>query len=288
MRQLTETVPATDHRARFRDLVFSETGIRMPANKDHLIVSRLRRRRLEGGFTGLDDYFAHLFGDGALEDEWPLIIDRITTNKTDFFREPAHYDFLANRVIPDAMRGARPGRTCRFRLWSAASSTGAEAYSAAMVLADAAGTDARLDWAILGTDISTRVLEEATRAIYPSDQLAPVPQDLRARYTMPGRGATESSGMARIVPELRRRVRFAELNLIDPPYPVSHGLDVIMLRNVLIYFTERQQQQVVTEILGHLAVGGWFLVGHAESMIVQDHRLEQVAPATFRRKATGQ
>ena len=284
MRPLTRSAPQTDYRARFRDLVFSETGIRMPANKDHLIVTRLRRRLLEGGFSDLDDYFEHLFDGGALHDEWPLIIDKITTNKTDFFREPAHYELLAKRVIPEAMRASERRHPCRFRLWSAASSTGAEAYSAAMILAEAAGTDGQLDWTILGTDISTRVLDEAMRAIYPCDQLDPVPQDLRARYTMPGRGTKGGTGVARIVPELRRRVRFGELNLIDPPYPVSHGLDVIMLRNVLIYFTEAQQQQVIANIVGHLAIGGWFFVGHAESMIVQDHKLAQIAPATFRRK----
>ncbi|EPX78650.1 CheR family methyltransferase [Salipiger mucosus] len=272
-----------DLRGRFRDLIYAETGIRMPANKDHLLASRLQRRLLEGGFRDLDDYLAHLFSGGALNDEWKLIVDKVTTNKTDFFREPAHFDILARKVIPEALNRTRPGAACRFRLWSAASSTGAEAWSAAMVLADAALADARLDWAILGTDISSTVLEQATRAIYPSMQMAPVPPDMRSRYVMMGRGRSAGEDV-RIVPELRRRARFAELNLIDPPFPVAHNLDAIFLRNVLIYFDAAQQARVVSDVVNHLRVGGWFFVGHAESMIVDDPRLKQHAPAAFRRQ----
>ncbi|MCB1340880.1 MAG: chemotaxis protein CheR [Pseudooceanicola sp.] len=278
---------APDYRQRFRSLIFSETGIRMPESKDHLIVSRLRRRLIEGGFRNLDDYFAHLFEEGALDDEWEAIVDQITTNKTDFFREPVHFDLLARRLIPETLARTRPGLPCRFRLWSAAASTGAEAYTAAMVLATAALADARLDWTILGTDISKGVLETAERAIYDSRELAPVPSDMLARYTMTGR-SRGAAGQSRIVPELRRRTRFAVLNLIAPPFPVSHGLDAIFLRNVLIYFDDDQQARVVSDVAGHLRPGGWFFVGHAESMVVQDPRLDQIAPAVFRmREARG-
>ncbi|MBE9636324.1 CheR family methyltransferase [Salipiger mangrovisoli] len=271
------------HHRRFRELIFRETGIRMPDSKNHLVASRLRKRLIHHRFQTLDEYLGLLFDSGGLQEEWPEIIDLITTNKTDFFREKAHFDLLVRRVIPEAFARAGPGRSIRFRLWSAASSTGAEAYTAAMLLAEAARADARLDWAILGTDISTGVLAEATRAIYPRRDVAPVPPELLARYLMTGRGG-EGSGQVRIVPELRRRVRFAELNLIEPPYPVSHGLDAIFLRNVLIYFDGDRQQQVISDVIAHLRAGGWLFVGHAESMIVQDRRLEQIAPAAFRRK----
>jgi chemotaxis protein methyltransferase CheR len=280
------TLTAPDHRQRLRDLIYRETGIMMPANKDHLLVSRLRRRLIEGGFRDFDAYLVHLFEAGGLRDDWELIVDQVTTNKTDFFREPRHFEILRERVVAEALARARPGAASKFRLWSAAASTGAEAYTAAMVLAEAALADPRLDWAILGTDISPAVLEQASRAIYPIAQLDPVPQAMRTRYVMTGRGGS-GAGQGRIVPELRRRTGFAELNLIDPPFSVSRNLDAIFLRNVLIYFDNDRQTRVISDVVDHLRPGGWFFVGHAESMIVEDPRLEQVAPAAFRRREGG-
>jgi len=270
---------------RFREVIFRETGIKMPETKEHLIAARLRRRLIAGNFRDLDAYLAFLFEEGGLRDEWPDILDLITTNKTDFFREAAHFDILSQRILPAALRAARPGGTVRFRFWSAAASTGAEAYTAAMLLADAVAADARLDWMILGTDISPGVVDQAGRAVYSRKEVAPVPVEMRSRYLMsgrPGRGTAQF----RIVPELRRRVRFAEMNLIDPPYPVASGLDVIFLRNVLIYFDPDQQARVIAEVVNHLKPGGHFFVGHSESMVVEDPRLDQIAPAAFRRRDT--
>jgi chemotaxis protein methyltransferase CheR len=212
----------------------------------------------------------------------PEIVDLLTTNKTDFFREPAHYDILARRLIPAALDRAGDGRRVPFRLWSAAASDGAEAWSAAMVLARAASADPRLDWAILGTDISRRVLEKARRAVYTAAELAPVPPDLRAASVMEARDGSRARG--RIAPELRARVRFAPLNLLDMPYPVERGLDVILLRNVLIYFEPALQRRVVTAAAGHLRPGGHLVVGHSESMTVQPGDLRQIAPAVFRKE----
>ncbi|WP_238366460.1 CheR family methyltransferase [Mesobacterium pallidum] len=275
-----------DLRARFRETIYRETGIRMPDSKDHLIVSRLRKRLLETGYGTLDDYLRYLFEQGGMADEWENIVDLVTTNKTDFFRESRHFDILVSRVIPEALERVRPGAVARFRLWSAAASTGAEAYTAAMLLADAAFADRRLDWAVLGTDISTGVLEQAARAIYPASQLADVPAEMRARYLMRGKGPKGATRM-RFAPEIRSRVRFAWLNLIDPPFDVARQLDAIFLRNVLIYFDAAEQARVVHNVAGHLRPGGWFFVGHAESMIVQEVGLEQVAPGAFRRRVTG-
>ncbi|WP_373356295.1 protein-glutamate O-methyltransferase CheR [Pseudoroseicyclus sp. CXY001] len=272
-----------DYRERFRDIIYRETGICMPANKDHLLASRLRRRFIEGGFHDLDGYLRHLFEEGGLARDWELIVNQVTTNKTEFFRERRHFEILSEQVIPEALARLRPGAACRFRLWSAAASTGAEAYSAAMVLADAAAADRRLDWAILGTDISTAVLAQAERAIYPSRELTPVPAQMRVRYTMAGR-SRNGAGSARFVPELRRRMRFAEMNLINPPFPVARNLDAIFLRNVLIYFDEARQARLIADMVEHLRPGGWLFVGHAESMVVEDGRLDHMAPAAFRRK----
>lgn len=266
---------------RFRALVHEVTGIRLPPSKDLMIESRLRKRLIHLGLSDLDVYLRRLFDEGALAGELPHIVDLLTTNKTDFFREDAHYRLLAERMLPEALRRGPPGAPVRFRLWSAAASTGAEAWSAAMLLARAAEADPRLDWAILGTDISRRVLEVARRAVYPAAELHPVPEALRRAYVMTGREGV--AGRGRIVPELRARVRFAELNLMDLPYPVETGLDAVFLRNVLIYFEPPVQARVSSGVAAHLRPGGYLVVGHSESMTVRDPSLTQIAPGVFRK-----
>lgn len=267
---------------RFRTLVLAETGIRLPPAKDVMIESRLRKRLLALDLPSLDAYLAHLFDEGGLSDELPAIIDLLTTNKTDFFREPAHFSLLANRMIPEALARCRPGRSAQFRFWSAAASTGAEAWSAAMVLASAAARDPRLDWRILGTDISRRVLNVARTAVYPLESFAPVPPSLRESYVMPSRARGEKLG--RIVPELRARALFDEMNLIDDAYALDNRIDVAFLRNVLIYFDPEMQQQVVASVASHLRPGGYLVVGHAESMIVRLRGFSAIAPGVYRKE----
>ncbi|WP_240722392.1 protein-glutamate O-methyltransferase CheR [Poseidonocella sp. HB161398] len=267
-------------RRRLRDMLLETTGIKIPDSKTPMMESRLRRRITHCGASGLDDYLAYVFQGGGLSEEWPHVVDAMTTNKTDFFREPAHFDMMAHRVLPEALAGTRPGTHRRFRLWSAAASTGAEAYSLAMLLAEAALAAPQLDWAILGTDISPSVLAKARRAIYPVAELAPVSPPRRARFVMSGT-CPDGQASGRIVPELRRRVRFAELNLMEMPYPVDTELDAIFLRNVLIYFTPDTQAAVIAALVPHLRQGGYLFVGHAESMVVDHPELVQLAPAAF-------
>ncbi|OWY06425.1 MULTISPECIES: CheR family methyltransferase [unclassified Thioclava] len=279
---MVDAATSTSHARldRFRDLVHEVSGIRLRESKNVMIESRLRKRMVALGLPTLDAYLGHLFDDGAMREELPRIIDLITTNKTDFFREPAHYRFLEERIIPECLAPAPAGRTVRFRLWSAAASTGAEAWSAAMLLARAAQADRRLDWAILGTDISHRVLQIAQNAVFPLSDLEPVPPALRDAYLMQGRKGPVRQ--ARIVPELRARVRFAPMNLMEIPYPIETGLDVVMLRNVLIYFDPPTQHRVLAALARHLRRGGYLIVGHSESMIVQVPSLVQMAPGVFR------
>lgn len=268
---------------RFRHLVHAQTGIKMPEAKGPMIESRLRRRLIELGLRSLDDYLRHIFDRGHLTEEMPHIINQMTTNKTDFFREDAHYRLLREVMVPAALRRAGPGRTTRFLFWSAAASTGAEAWSAAMELADAAAQDSRLDWSILGTDISERVLTQARTAVYSAAELAPVPPLLRAAYVMAGRGPTGRT-RGRIVPELRARVRFRSLNLMTQPFEIAGGLDVVFLRNVLIYFEPALQARVIAGCVAKVRPGGHFVVGHSESMVVQHPDLTPVAPGAFRKK----
>lgn len=168
-----------------------------------------------------------------------------------------------------------------FKVWSAAASTGAEAYTAAMVLADRASRRGDFEWGILGTDINTQVLQQARLATYSDAVIDPVPTSFRDRFLM--RGQSGHEGQWRVVPGLRRRVHFQQMNLMDAAYPVDHDLDVIFLRNVLIYFDARTQAEVVRKLVSHLAPQGHLIVGHSESMVVRLAGMTQISPAIYRK-----
>jgi chemotaxis protein methyltransferase CheR len=267
---------------RIAALVTEHSGIRLPAAKRSMLEGRVRKRARAAGYPTISAYCAHLFRRDGIAAELTHLVDAATTNKTDFFREPQHYQLLETRMLADLLerrRGQSRGKPM-IKLWSAACSNGAEAYTAAMVLADAAVARRDFEWSILGTDISRGILSDARQAVYPAEMIAPVPAAKQARYLMHGR-CEESPQKVRIVPELRRLVRFAPLNLMDRAYPFDSDFDVVMLRNVLIYFSKEDQQAVVTRLTRHLRRGGFLLLGHAESMIGSELGLRQVAPATF-------
>jgi chemotaxis protein methyltransferase CheR len=283
---VSQSTAKARYAAKFRQVVQESTGIQLAENKDGMVEGRLRPRLVALGLDDVADYFRFLFDDAGLEGELPLLTELITTNKTDFFREKAHFGALWSRMIPAALAGPRAGGRVPFKFWSAASSTGAEAWSAAMILAEARARSPQLEWAVLGTDISQRVLATARRAVYPEAELAPVPAPLRERYAMVGHDA-QGAPLRRIVPELRQRVRFEEMNLMQASFPVDRDLDAIFLRNVLIYFDPPTQARVIASAAAHLRPGGHLVVGHAESMIVRQPNLRQVSPAVFERLAPG-
>jgi chemotaxis protein methyltransferase CheR len=267
---------------RIADLIGSEVGIKLPPAKRMMIEGRLRKRVRALGLSGLDEYCAYLFQADGMRAERPYLINAVTTNKTDFFREPEHFDLLEQQLVPALLTLRRSERQPLLKIWSAASSTGAEAYTLAMVLADLAAQRHDFRFAILGTDISTAVLEQGERAVYPTELVAPVPPAMQQRYLMHARrpgGRPE----VRIVPELRRLVRFARLNLMDTSYPFDRDVDVIFLRNVLIYFEKADQEKVIIRLIEHLRPGGYLILGHSESMIGTAVTMRQVAPAVFQK-----
>ncbi len=222
------------HFVEIAHLVESYSGIRLPPVKRIMIEGRLRRRMRALGLSSLADYGAEIFDRGRLEEEFVHVVDCATTNKTDFFRESEHFVFLADQAIPAL--SALPGRRgAPIKFWSAAASIGAEAYSIAMVAAEKLGLEGTR-FAILGTDISREVLMSARHGVYPLELAEPIPALLRARYLMLARDPRRRE--FRIVPELRRRVHFERMNLMDETYPVDTAFDVILCRNVLIYFSK--------------------------------------------------
>jgi len=266
---------------RISALIGTRTGIKLTPSKRMNIETGLRRRASTLGFDSVDAYCRMVFDGGGLSRELDAIIHLATTNKTDFFREKAHYDLLDRSLVPQLLEtGSRVGSR-RLKVWSAAASNGAEAYTAAIVLAEAAARGPRFGFSVLGTDISAEMVAAASRAVYPGNMIDPVPPELKRRYFMQSRERSASTPV-RVVPELRRFVRFYTLNLIDKSYPVDRDIDVIFLRNVLIYFDAPTQQAVVRRLAGHVRPGGFLILGHTEAAIGNTVGLSQVATGVFR------
>lgn len=252
-------------------LVHEVAGIHLVESKRELVRARLGKRLAELDLPDFERYVEYVRGDRT-GNELLVMIDLLTTNKTSFFREPAHFAFLRETVIPRT----RPGR---FRVWSAACSSGEEPYSIAIELLEdlrGGGWDPR----ILATDISPSILALARRGIYRGEQLEDVPGPWRRKYFRPApeAGADRWS----VTPDVRRLVRFARLNLMDP-WPMKGPFDVIFCRNVMIYFDKPTQARLVARFHDLLRPGGWLFVGHSESLTNVEHPYEYVQPAIYRR-----
>lgn len=266
---------------RLASFIESTCGIRMPPSKKIMVEGRLRRRLRVLGMASLDEYCQAVFDLGRFEGEVVHLIDAVTTNKTEFFREPEHFDLLVERVIP-ALLERRHGGERHLKLWSAACSTGPEPYTLAMVLNEQARMARGLRYSILGTDISTEVLAKAKLGIYPAEMLAHVPAELQRRYFMRSRRSNPAT--IRLTPEIRQAVRFGRLNLMEAEYLIDIDMDVIFCRNILIYFDKATQQAVIGRLCEHLRPGGYLFLGHSETVAGMNLPLEPAAAAVFRRR----
>ncbi|MBO0140787.1 protein-glutamate O-methyltransferase CheR [Agrobacterium sp. Ap1] len=259
--------------------IYSYSGIKMPLSKSTMLEGRLRRRLRVTGIATFDDYCDYLFNQGGIEREAIYLIDAVTTNKTDFFREPKHFDYMRDVALGDIVRQFSERR---LRIWSSACSTGAEPYTLAMVMSDYLQSQAPdRDYFILATDLSTDVLQKAQKGIYSSDMMAPVPPDMMRRYVM--RAANAHRQEMRVAPMLRQKVGFARMNLMDAKYPIGDPMHIIFCRNVLIYFDKQTQQQVLTRLCNSLVPGGYLFIGHSETVSGFDLPIRQVANTIFKR-----
>jgi chemotaxis protein methyltransferase CheR len=264
---------------RLGELVTSSLGIRMPEHKLSMLAGRLQRRLRDLELASIADYETILLDPERGPDEMVAFMDIITTNKTDFFREPDHFAYLTTVALPTLAAGRD---RWALKLWCAGCSTGQEVYTLAMVLEDYAEHHPGFTWEIFATDISTRVLREAVRATYRTDLVDPVPPLLRTRYLMRGTGPRK--GFVRVVPELRRKVTFGRLNFMDENYPVPTGFDIIFFRNVLIYFDPPIQEAVVQRQCRHLTPGGYMFIAHTESLNGLDVPLDLERNSILRRR----
>ena len=248
-----------------------------------MVEARLRRRLRTLELPSFDAYLARVLGPDADASEVVQMINEITTNKTDFFREPQHFHHLVERILPALVAG-RSGSSRPLSFWSAACSTGEEVYTLAMVLESRPDRRAGLDYSILGSDISTNVLERARRGIYDDKLIAPIPTSLRRRFLLQSRD--RESGLVRIVPALRAKARFVRMNLLEP-FQLGTAVDVIFCRNVFIYFNRRTQQEILHRFCARLAPGGFVFLGHSDSITGLEVPLTQVAPTIYQKLAEG-
>lgn len=257
--------------AQFRTLIHQVAGIHLSDAKRVLLVGRLSKRLKELNLQSFGQYFQYVTGPGAA-DELQVMVDLLTTNETYFFREPKHFEFLHKEALQHRAHGEGS-----FRVWSAASSTGEEAYSIAMVLADALGG---APWEVVGTDISTQVLAKAERGHYTTDRISGIPQAHLKKYCL--KGLREQTGTLLICRELRERVRFLQSNLLSPEQGIGQ-FDVIFLRNVMIYFDNPTKSKVVSNLLPFLKPNGHFIVGHSETLSGLTQALTAIQPTVYRR-----
>jgi chemotaxis protein methyltransferase CheR len=280
---LAEDALSTKDFERLRSLIYKISGIKLNTDKKIMLEGRLKRRMTRLHLASYAEYCQYLFSGHAHDHEEIVhLIDVVTTNKTDFFREKAHFDFLTAKALPELT--ARIGNARELLIWSAGCSTGEEPYTLAMVLHEYAQTHLGFRYRILATDISTDVLARARTGIFKSEVVRPVPANLLRKYFMRSRNV--ESNVLRVVPELRERVEFRRLNLMED-FGLSDPADAIFCRNVIIYFDRPTQERLFRKLAGQLIDGGYIFVGHSESLHHLDVPLSPVAPALYR-KTDGQ
>ncbi len=265
--------------ARLRNLIYAQSGITLSPDKKTMLELRIRRRLRSLEMDSYTQYCTYLFGNKGQKDEIVHLLDVVTTNKTDFFREPAHFDFLVQKALPDLLSRNRSGRD--LLIWSAGCSTGEEPYTLAIVLTEYAQAHPGFRFRVLATDISTTVLEKAYLAVFNTEVVRPVPANLKKKYFL--RGRDPQSDRVRVVPELRKLVEFRRLNFKEADFGMAEKADVIFCRNVIIYFDRPTQEQILQKLSSHLMPEGYVFVGHAEALHDMDLPLEPVAPATYRK-----
>ncbi|WOE68491.1 CheR family methyltransferase [Aeromonas allosaccharophila] len=256
----------------FQRFILATAGIDLAPCKRALVQSRLAKRLRALNLVSYYSYWERI-NQPSEANERQIAINLLSTNETYFFRESQHFNWLKHHAQQLLANRHQP-----LRIWSAACSTGEEAYSAAMVLAEQLGINER--WRIYGTDINTRVIPFAQRAIYAAERAQHVPPHLWLHYFQ--RGHDEYAGKIRVRPELARKVSFSNLNLLTCSDFVARDFDVIFLRNVLIYFNEATKARVLSQLCDRLKPGGYLLVGHSEIIRQQDLPLEQEAPSRYR------
>lgn len=282
---------------RFSSFIHNELGIKMPEVKKTMLQARLQKRLRKLGIRSFEEYYDYVFSSEGMASELAHMVDVVTTNKTDFFREPQHFDFLVQTALPDLLKKKQislkpahkpdsgenpaPDPKKRIFIWSAGCSTGEEPYTLAMVLSDFTYRCPGFTFSILATDISTRALKTAMLGIYDHERVEPVPLRLRKKYLL--KSKDRNKDLVRIVPELRSHIKFRRLNLMDSSFCIHEKLDIVFFRNVLIYFDRPTQEAVLKRICHHLNTESYMFLGHSETLNGLEVPLTPVTTAVYRK-----
>lgn len=261
-------------------MITERYGIKMSPEKKIMFQARLQPRLRELGLHSFEEYASRLFGENDTSAEFNLLADYISTNKTEFFREVDHFSFLFEKVLPEWTVKNKATTNLQFRGWSAGCSNGQEAYSMAIQIEEYSRlNNLSIDYSIVATDISGKMLRQAKEAIYPMAQIESIPLDVKFRYFLKGK---ETQAMkVRVIKEIRDRIQVGYHNLMDEAYPFDEQFDVIFIRNTLIYFDPQTQFKVLVKLIDRLKKGGYLLIGHSESLINLPLPIQAVAPSVY-------
>lgn len=267
-----------DEFKRLSALIYKESGIKLPPIKKVMLQCRLQKRLKHLNIGSFKAYIDYLFSREGFDSEIIHMLDVVSTNKTDFFREPAHFQFLTTELLPEYYVA---NKSSIFKVWSAGCSSGEEPYTLAMVLFEFAETHPGFNFSIFATDISTQILQTAIDAIYKEEKVEGIPLTLKRKYMLRSKDRTNPT--IKMAPHVRSKVTFARLNLMDSSYNTKSLFDVIFCRNVLIYFDRNTQEAVINKLCQRIEPNGYLILGHSESILNMDVPLKQVKPTIYRK-----
>jgi chemotaxis protein methyltransferase CheR len=261
---------------RLSSFVTREFGIKLPMAKKSMLESRLNKKARGLGMTSYKEFLDFIFSEEGKKEELFHVIDLITTNKTDFFREGAHFNFLSQTFLPEYRELKN---TNNFKIWSAGCSTGEEPYTIVMVMEEFKKRFPSTVYSVLGSDLSIRALQKAFEGIYDLERIDPVPVDLKRNYFLRSKA---NPALVRVKPDYRKRVNYRRINFMDSDYRMTRSdFDLIFCRNVLIYFDKDTQQKVILKLCRHLKPGGLLFLGHSESIVGMKVPLKQLRPTVY-------
>lgn len=262
-------------------LIGEQIGIKMPSAKKVMLESRLQKRLRALGLDSFEEYYQHLRDSQGRSAELIEMINAVTTNKTDFFREPDHYVYLTEKILP-SLKKERVGVSRPFQIWSAGCSSGEEPYTMAMVLEDFNRDQGEMLYTIDASDISMKVLNMAVGGIYALEKTENLPLEVKKRYMLKGKG--NSAKKVKIKKELSRNINFFQFNLMEEHYQRKDWYDVVFCRNVLIYFERERQERIIRKLIGTLRPGGFLFLGHSESITGMTLPLETLDTTIYQKR----
>lgn len=265
----------------FQRLIYNKSGINLASSKKELLKSRLMKRLREKSLSSFKEYYQYITEEDTTGEELVSMLDCISTNLTEFFRESAHFDFLSENVLPVLLENRRKNREKKIRIWCAGCSTGEEPYSISMILSDCIEQLLEWDIKILATDLSTRVLKKASQGAYAKDRLRGIPNQMLNTYFE--RGLHNLKDCYQIKDFLKKLIVFRRLNLTDEIFPFKGQFDFIFCRNVMIYFDKQTQTELISKFYKHLAPDGYLFIGHSESLAGTETRFRYVRPTIYQK-----